>query len=62
MSGNELELQNFRAVVDYTSEGLLIDMGRGRLTIQGDDLVILALEKGRLVLRGHVLDISFSDE
>lgn len=62
LSGNELELQNFRAVVDYNEAYLLVDLGRERLRITGDALVILSLEKGRLVLSGRVLSIVFSDE
>ncbi len=62
MSGDELELQNFRTVVDYNENYLLLDLGRGRLRITGDALVILALEKARLVLRGQILSITFSEE
>ncbi len=62
LSGQELELQNFRTVVDYTAEYLLVDFGQTRLRITGDALVIVALEKTRLTLRGHILCISFSDE
>ncbi len=62
MSEVEVELQYFRTVVDYNENYLLVDLGRARLRITGDALVILALEKGRLVLRGQILSISFSEE
>ncbi|MFI3170227.1 MAG: YabP/YqfC family sporulation protein [Faecalibacterium sp.] len=62
LCGSELELQNFHAVVDYTEDYLLIDLGRGRLRITGDALVIRSLEKGRLVLGGQILSVVFSEE
>lgn len=62
MSGKELELQNFSTILDYTENYLLVDLGQSRLRIMGDGLRILALEKGRLSLQGHFLEISFSEE
>ncbi len=62
MSGGELELRNFHAVMDYTESHLQINLGRKQLEIVGDDLRIIALEKSHLVLRGRVLRISFSEE
>lgn len=62
LSGDELELQNFRSLVDYNENYLLLDLGRTRLRITGDALAILALEPARLVMRGQILSISFSEE
>ncbi len=62
MSGDEIEVQNFRAVVDYNQAYLIIDLGRELMRITGDALVIVSMEKGRVVVRGRVLGISFSDE
>lgn len=58
--GNEMEIENFRVLLDY-EEGLVrVGLGRGVLTVTGDGLEIAALEKNRLRLRGTFLKTEFS--
>ncbi len=61
LSAGELEIQNFRAIVAYSEQGLVVDFHKGQIEVTGDGLVIRALEKGRVSVRGLILKIEFSD-
>jgi len=60
--GKEMELENFKAVLEYKPGLLRVYLGRGVVTITGDQLQIVAMEKNRLWLRGIVLRTEFSYE
>ncbi len=60
--GNEMELENFKMLLDYQENKLRVRMKNGVLTIFGDRLEIAALEPRRLRIRGLVLKTEFSYE
>lgn len=58
--GNEMEIENFKTLLDYEDGLIRVDLGHGTLTVMGDRLEIAALEKGRLRLRGIFFKTEFS--
>lgn len=58
--GNEMEIENFKTLLDYEDGLVRVDLGHGTLTVTGDRLEIAALEKGRLRLRGIFFKTEFS--
>lgn len=62
LCGRELEVENFRELLDYREDRIRIRLVHGILTIEGDRLVIAALEKHRIRLHGTVLRTEFSFE
>lgn len=58
--GGELEVENFKELLDYREGSVRIRLGRGVLTVTGDGLELAALEKHRLRLKGLVLKTEFS--
>ena len=59
-SGRTLELENFRRVVRIEPGLLCVETGRGYLTVTGQQLVVAALEKHRLLVKGRVEQIRAS--
>ncbi len=59
-SGNAMELENFKKVVLLEKDKLCVETSRGYLTVTGDELTVAAMEKGRILLHGRFLQVSFS--
>ena len=62
MPGNRMEIEHFRAVLAYDENRLCLRMPRGKFTVYGDGLKILALTATRLTVCGRFLRTDFSDE
>ena len=59
---NDLEIENFHQIIDCGPEQIRVQLSAGVLTVTGEQLKIIALEKHRLRLRGWVLKTEFSYE
>ena len=62
LCGRELEVENFRELLDYQRNRVCLRLSCGTLTVFGDDLELAALEKHRIRLCGMVLKTEFSYE
>lgn len=62
LSGGRMEIEQFRRIRAYDEDKLCIELGRGLLTIYGDELKIETLSARRLVLRGQILRTDFLKE
>lgn len=58
--GGTIEVEGCRAVLDCTGEQIRLDMGRWVVTLCGDGLCMESMNRRCMVLRGRVLDVSFS--
>ena len=61
-SGDRMEIEQFRRIRSYEEGKLCLELGRGTLTVYGDDLKIETLSARRLTLRGQILRTDFSKE
>ena len=57
-----MEIEQFRRIRSYEEGKLCLELGRGTLTVYGDDLKIETLSARRLTLRGQILRTDFSKE
>ena len=62
LSGDRMEIEQFRRIRSYEEGKLCLELGRGTLTVYGDDLKIETLSARRLTLRGQILRTDFSKE
>ena len=62
LSGGRMELEQFRRIRSYEEGKLCLELGRGILTVYGDDLKIETLSARRLTLCGQILRTDFSKE
>ena len=59
LCGRELEVENFRELLDYQQDRVRLRLSCGILTVLGDCLELAALEKHRIRLCGTVLKTEF---
>lgn len=62
LSGERMEIEQFRRIRSYEEGKLSLELGRGILTVYGDELKIETLSARRLTLRGQILRTDFSKE
>ena len=62
LSGGRMEIEQFRRILSYEEGKLCLELGRGILTVYGDDLKIETLSARRLTLCGQILRTDFSKE
>lgn len=60
LCGREMEIENYRAILDYSDGRLQLNAGSGRLTVTGYDMTIVSLEAKRILLHGTFLRAEFS--
>ncbi len=58
--GGRIEIEGCKGVVQYDEEQITLDMGGVRVALQGDDLILEALNGRELQIRGQVLRVEFS--
>lgn len=57
-----MEIEQFQRILSYEEGKLCLELGRGILTVYGDDLKIKTLSARRLTLCGQILRTDFSKE
>ena len=62
LCGGRMEIEQFRRILSYEEGKLCLELGRGILTVYGDDLKIETLSARRLTLCGQILRTDFSKE
>ena len=62
LSGGRMEIEQFQRIRSYEKGKLCLELGRGILTVYGDDLKIETLSARRLTLCGQILRTDFSKE
>ena len=60
VGNNILYVSNFRRILAFTDDCIVLKVGRGELNIEGNSLVIKALEKGEVVIKGTINQITFA--
>ena len=60
--GKKTKAKQFRRIRSYEEGKLCLELGRGILTVYGDDLKIETLSARRLTLCGQILRTDFSKE
>ncbi|HZK87024.1 MAG TPA: sporulation protein YqfC [Syntrophomonas sp.] len=58
---NELYLENHRGIIEYSSQRLRINLSRGFLEIQGENLEIKALLPDEIKILGDINSFKFVD-
>ena len=58
--GGAIEVEGCRAVIGCTEEQIRLDMGSWIVTLSGDGMQMESLNRRCLILRGRILDVSFS--
>jgi sporulation protein YqfC len=58
---NELYLENHRGIIEYSSQRLRINLSRGFLEIQGENLEIKALLPDEIKIWGDINSFKFVD-
>lgn len=58
---NELYLENHRGIIQYNSRLLRLNLSRGFLEIEGQDLEIRALMPEELHVTGEIISVRFRD-
>ena len=53
---------NFKKILDYTHERIIVKTNKNNLTVSGENLEIKQMNKGEIVLTGEIVDISFGDK
>lgn len=56
----QIEVENCQKIVSYNEQMIKLDMGHWEITLFGDELVLCAVSKALLVLKGKVLKTEFS--
>ena len=54
-----LEIENCRAIVQYDSQRLRLDMGSMEVLIEGDDMTVGTYQKKLITVRGRIFSIRF---
>ena len=62
LSGDRMEIEQFRRILTYDEEKLCLEFRRGRFTVYGDELHIETLAAHRITLRGCVLRTEFDGD
>lgn len=62
MSGSQMEIEHFKRVLLYDEGRLCVELHRGRFTVYGDKMKILALAAHRITLSGKFLRTDWADE
>lgn len=62
LRGRCLTVDGCQRVLDFTPEKICLDMGRFLVTFYGTGLRIESLAVKRILLTGHITDISFRDK
>lgn len=58
---NELYLENHRGIIEYTLNRMRINLSRGFLEIEGEDLEIKALMPEELSITGYIRAIKYHE-
>ena len=58
---NELYLENHRGIIQYNPQLLRINLSRGFLEIEGQDMEIRALMPAELYISGEIKSVRFRD-
>lgn len=60
---SKLSLTGIEDVISFDENGLLLQTSQGTLTVDGTDIhiVVLSVEKGELVVEGHVCGLYYVD-
>ena len=57
--GKRLLVENHRGVMDYGRERIVVSLGRGKLNISGTELVIAAMNRRELLIRGRIQSVEW---
>lgn len=58
---NEVYLENHRGIIEYTLKRMRINLSRGFLEIEGDNLEIKALMPDEINIYGNIKSIKYQD-
>ena len=58
-AGRRVLVENHRGVLDYTSERVVVSLGRGRLSIAGTDIRLRAMNRHELLIAGRIQTLEF---
>lgn len=55
---NGLYISNFKKIIDYRKEMVVLKIINNTLEVSGEDLNISLINKGEIIIRGNILGIS----
>ena len=56
----EVTLENHRGIIEYTSERLRMALPEGEIVITGQDLMLVSLAPGEVVVRGKISSLQLA--
>lgn len=60
MSGNrEMYIENYKALMQYTADKIIIGNKKLSMTINGENMIIKAIEEDKLLILGNFVQIDF---
>lgn len=56
-----LYLSNYKRLLDYSKEKISLKIKNSRIEILGEDLYLLQINKGEIIIKGIIKSINFGD-
>lgn len=60
--GALVEVENHRGILEYTDRRIRIASAAGPLTVTGDHMMIVCIQKEQIVIRGNIYGVSLKSE
>ena len=57
----KISIENYKSLLQYNDERLLIRLIKGCLTIEGRHLIVRDIESGKICIEGQIKNICFSE-
>ena len=58
-AGRRVLVENHRGVLDYSAEHILVNLGRGKLSISGANLKLKAMNRNELLISGRIQTVEW---
>ena len=58
-AGRRAMVENHKGVLEYTAERILLSTGRGRISVQGTNLTIEAMNRSQMLITGRIQSVEW---
>ncbi len=58
-AGRRALIENHRGILEYGTEHMVVSTGRGKISINGDNLSLLAMNKNELLISGRLQSVEW---
>lgn len=58
-AGRRVLVENHRGILEYGTEQIVVNIGRGKIRLQGSDLRLVAMSKQELLISGRINSVEW---